>query len=55
MTRQEVVDASEVIIGKILVYDLEAYVLLDPGSTHSSYHRTWHLNFIVNMNHYVLT
>ena len=35
MTRQEAVATPEVITGKILVHDLEAYVLIDLGSTHS--------------------
>ena len=35
LTRQETVIVPEVVSGKILVYELEAYVLIDPGSTHS--------------------
>ena len=35
MSRQEVVAALEVVTGKILIHDLEAYVLIDLGYTHS--------------------
>ena len=35
MTRKEAIDAPEVVTGKILIHGLEAYALIDPGSTHS--------------------
>ena len=35
LTRDEAVAAPEVITGKVLLQQLEAYVLIDPGSTHS--------------------
>ena len=35
MTRQEAIEAPEVVTGKVLIHDLEAYALVDPGSTHS--------------------
>ena len=35
MTRQEASAAPNVITGKIYLYDMEVYVLIDPGSTHS--------------------
>ena len=35
LTRDEAITAPEVINGKLLFHNLEAYVLIDPGSTHS--------------------
>ena len=35
MTHQEAASAPNVITGKIFLYDIEAYVLIDLGSTHS--------------------
>ncbi|XP_065861824.1 uncharacterized protein [Euphorbia lathyris] len=35
LTRQEAIDAPEVVTGKLLIYNLEAYALIDPGSSHS--------------------
>ena len=35
LTRDEAITAPEVITGKLLFHNLEAYVLIDPGSTHS--------------------
>ena len=35
LTRGEAEAAPEVITGKVLLYQLEVYVLIDPGSTHS--------------------
>ncbi|KAK4391439.1 Retrovirus-related Pol polyprotein from transposon [Sesamum angolense] len=35
MTREEGPTSSDVISGTILLFDVEAYVLIDPGSTHS--------------------
>ena len=37
LTRDEAVVAPEVITHKVLLQQLEAYVLIDPGSTHSFY------------------
>ena len=34
MARKKVVDAPQVVTSKILIYNLEAYVLIDPGSIH---------------------
>ncbi|KAL0449209.1 UNVERIFIED_CONTAM: hypothetical protein Slati_1477300 [Sesamum latifolium] len=35
MTREEAPASNDVISGMILLFDIEAYVLIDPGSTHS--------------------
>ncbi|KAL0292521.1 UNVERIFIED_CONTAM: hypothetical protein Sradi_6985700 [Sesamum radiatum] len=35
MTREEAPASNDVISGTILLFDVEAYVLIDPGSTHS--------------------
>ena len=35
MTHQEAVSTPNIITGKIFLYDIEAYVLIDPGSIHS--------------------
>ncbi|KAL0439986.1 UNVERIFIED_CONTAM: hypothetical protein Slati_2481600 [Sesamum latifolium] len=35
MTREEAPASNDVISGMILMFDVEAYVLIDPGSTHS--------------------
>ena len=35
MTRQEAASAPNVIMGKISLFDIEVYALIDPGSTHS--------------------
>ncbi|KAK4383426.1 hypothetical protein Sango_2776400 [Sesamum angolense] len=35
MTREEAPASNDVISGAILLFDVEAYVLIDPGSTHS--------------------
>ena len=35
MTRQEVAEAPEVIAGKMFLFDVEVYALIDPGATHS--------------------
>ncbi|KAL0291142.1 UNVERIFIED_CONTAM: Transposon Tf2-12 polyprotein [Sesamum calycinum] len=35
MTREEAPTSNDVISGTILLFDIEAYVLIDPGSTHS--------------------
>ena len=35
MTHQEAATAPDVITGKIFLYDIEVYALIDPGSTHS--------------------
>ena len=35
MTQQEASAAPNVITGKIYLHDMEVYVLIDPGSTHS--------------------
>ena len=35
LTRDEAITTPKVITGKLLFHNLEAYVLIDPGSTHS--------------------
>ncbi|KAL0361762.1 UNVERIFIED_CONTAM: hypothetical protein Sradi_3860700 [Sesamum radiatum] len=35
MTREEAPASNDVISGTILIFDVEAYALIDPGSTHS--------------------
>ena len=35
ITREEAPASNDVISGTILLYDIAAYVLIDPGSTHS--------------------
>ena len=35
MTRQEAAEAPHMITGKVFLFDVEAYALIDPGSTHS--------------------
>ena len=35
MTHQEATAVPNVITGKVLLFDMEVYVLIDPGSTHS--------------------
>ncbi|KAJ8762654.1 hypothetical protein K2173_010675 [Erythroxylum novogranatense] len=35
MTRQEAQDSPDVVAGMLLISDIEAFALLDPGSTHS--------------------
>ncbi|KAK4385928.1 Transposon Ty3-I Gag-Pol polyprotein [Sesamum angolense] len=35
MTREEAPTSNDVISGTILLFDVEAYILIDPGSTHS--------------------
>ena len=35
MTRQEAAEAPEVIAGKLYLFDIKVYALIDPGATHS--------------------
>ena len=35
MTCQEAAEAPDVIAGKVLLFDIEVYALIDPGATHS--------------------